>query len=259
MERTAADPVNQIEEVDRLREFEELFDFSNLTAPVYDPLNISPTALTLDNSFKGVIVNPITCLNDELALELLDIRDAINGLDNTGEVFGTTADFDKFLADMDADITEIEQNMPRIQAHTDRLSHNLPSLLGIVQAALALGGALALLSNPCLGRDGFIGSIGREGGRVLREAIAAIRRAKAAITGAIGAVLGAVRDAIAAAKAEISKFISQITREIGNFARALLRQVRQGLADLLASIANDPCLKAILGTVVPAGAAVILR
>lgn len=154
------------------------------------------------------------------------------------------------------------EDLDTIEDHTDRLTNNLPSLAGLAQAALALDTIMNLLSNPCLGLDGFLGSIMDKGKAILNDIKSKISGmladAKAWVDANIGPLIDKMKAAMAAAKAKIAELISKAKEEVMKFAKAMLAQIRQGLAELMSNLPKDPCLKALLGSVVTGAAAAVI-
>ena len=149
-----------------------------------------------------------------------------------------------------------------VEDHTDRLSFNMPSLSGIAQAAMALDTIMNLLSNPCLGLSGFMGSIMEKGKALLAEAKAHVEalanKARAWIDQNVAPIVNEIKDAIASATAVVGEMMKKAREEITKFAKALIAQARQGLAELMANLPNDPCLKSLAGGLLSGGAAALL-
>lgn len=222
-------------------------------------------SLSVYNPFHGVLDNPTSCLINPIRNDLVGpggILDYMNGrfsdngtwtvyrLEFTQDCNGDGSD-DGILGDLDS-----------LEDHTDRLTNNLPSLAGIAQAALALDTIMNLLSNPCLGLDGFLGSIMDKGKALLNDIKnqigAALASAKAWVGEQIGPLIAEIKAAIAVAKAKVAELITKAKEEVMKFAKALLAQVRQGLADLMANLPQDPCLRGLLGSVATGAAAAVI-
>lgn len=236
-------PLVDPENVDfELREYVEQFN----TYSVYNP-------------FQGVLDNPTSCI-------INPIRDDLSSLLSTMDSrFGE----DPIWVDYRPDFVErvegpngLLHNLDSFEDHTDRLTNNLPSLAGIAQAALALTAAINLLSNPCLGLNGFLGSIMDEGKEILRDARKIIKETldevDAWIDANIGPLIAEINTAIVAATAAVDELILIATQEVNNFAKAMLSQVRQGLAELMANLPQDPCLRNLLGSVATGTAAAVI-
>ena len=170
--------------------------------------------------------------------------------------------------DGDAD-TGLLDDLDSYEDHTDKLTNNLPSLAGIAQAAMALDTVMSLLSNPCLGLDGFLGSIMNSGKQLLADlqskltsmisgVKSLINSALGDINKVIGPVIAQIKAGIAQAQAAVAALIAKAKAEITKFAKALLAQARQGLAELMANLPQDPCLKSLLGSVATGAAAAII-
>ena len=256
------------------------------TAPLLDPETVPPelkehvetfNALSTQNPFQGVIVTPASCLIDDVRGDLIECGIVGSELDDTSG----QSDWTDYEEEFDADCEEINEQCDQIQDHTDRLTSNLPSLAGIAQGALALATVMSLLSNPCLGLDGLLGSIMDSGKQLLNSATSAIKSALnsvknklaqlkdaissginsaiASIKASIGPMIDNIKGAIASANAAVSNFIDKAKTEIMNFAKALLANVRQGLAELLANLPKDPCLRGLLTSAATGAAAAIIK
>lgn len=214
------------------------------------------------NPYHGVIVNPTACLlnpiRDDLGslINYMDGRFSDNGTWTTYRIEFITA---VYGPDGESGIIG---DLESFEDHTDRLTNNLPSLAGIAQAALALDTIMNLLSNPCLGLSGFLGSIMDEGKAIINDIKntigQALADARAWVDSEIGPLIDDINAAIVAAQAEVDKLITMAKAEIDKFAKALLAQVRQGLADLLANLPQDPCLRGLLGSVATGAAAAVI-
>lgn len=225
-----------------LREYVEQFN----TYSVYNP-------------FQGVLDNPTSCLINPIRDDFSALRALMDSR------FSGDPSWTAYRPDF---ITQVEgpngllSNLDSFEDHTDRLTNNLPSLAGIAQAALALTAAINLLSNPCLGLDGFLGSIMDEGKAILRDVGRFVKDALGEVTdwvdANIGPLVASIGAAVAAASAAIADLIAIATQEVINFAKAMLSQVRQGLAELMANLPQDPCLRNLLGSVVTGTAAAVI-
>lgn len=242
-------------------------DESTILQTYVDNFNNLPT----QNQFVGVVVNPAQCWIDDINNGLQDVGTAGGQMVQSFPV--ASGAWDAYLPQLQSDSADITANTATAQDHTDRLTSNLPSLTGIAQAALALDTVMNLLSNPCLGLGNFFGSLMAKGQALLKSATAQItnavnsiknaitsfaNQAASAISAAVGPLIQNVKDMISVAKDAVSQFVNQAKAEIMNFAKAMLAQVRQGLADLMANLPKDPCLKSLLGSVVTGAAAALL-
>ena len=245
------------------------------STPLIDPASVPAelkehvetfNALSTQNPYQGVIVNPASCLIDDITGDLSQLPgllDQVSAMQPDGEL-------NELKNQLGNDIRDINIDLNTIQDHTDRLTSNLPSLAGIAQAALALDTVMNLLSNPCLGLDGMLGSIMDSGKKLLNDIKSKINSVKNAIMSKISDLRNGIRDAISGlknkitdlvnqAKSQISSFINKAKAEIMNFAKALLAQARQGLAELLANLPKDPCLRGLLRSAVTGAAAAIIK
>jgi hypothetical protein len=212
--------------------------------------------LSLFNPYQGVIVNPTECLISPIRTDLQDFSIYLIGR------FSDNGTWAAYKPEFDADCQDINEDLDQIEDHTDRLTNNLPSLAGIAQGAMALATVMNLLSNPCLGLDGFLGSI-MDSGKALLNQIRAkisdmISQVKNAVNEAIGPIIDQIKAGIAQAKAAIAQMIAKAKEEVMKFAKAMLAQIRQGLADLMANLPQDPCLRGLLGSVATGAAAAVL-
>jgi hypothetical protein len=220
-------------------------------------------SLGVYNPFHGVLANPTSCLMDPIRDDLISLVNYMDGRfsDNgTWTVYRVEFLEDVYGPDGNSGITG---DLDSFEDHTDRLTNNLPSLAGIAQAALALDTVMNLLSNPCIGLSGFLGSIMDEGKAILNsiknEISKALEDARAWVDEQIGPLIDEIKAAIAVAKAEVAKLIAMAKAEVEKFAKALLAQARQGLADLMANLPDDPCLRGLLGSVATGAAAAVIN
>ena len=227
-------------------------------------------SLSIFNPYQGIIVNPTTCLTDPVRTDLSDTLNQMN------DVFSGYTEWTDYTGEYTSDQTNINASLDQIADHTDRLTSNLPSLAGIAQGALALATVMNLLSNPCLGLDGLLGSIMDSGKKILNDiknqvssmamqvkALAdqvrtGVLSVVADIKAQLGPLIQDMKDAISVAKTAISGFIDKAKAEVMAFAKAILGQIRQGLAELLANLPKDPCLRSLLGSVATGAAAGII-
>lgn len=236
------------------------------SVPLVDPASVAPelrehvtnfNSLSLQNPFQGVIVNPATCLIEDLTrdLDLVPITCDVK--------WGGNPIWEGYKPGLNSDISDINNGCDTIQDHTDRLTSNLPSLAGLAQSALALSTVMNLLSNPCLGLDGMMGSIMASGKQLLNDVKSKIRgaldAAKAWVDANIGPIVDTIKAAISDAKAKIAAFVAKAKAEVLNFAKAMLAQVRQGLAELMSNLPKDPCLRGLLQSAATGAAAAIIK
>ena len=274
MEKTAAaDPVGENQ---RLKEYEDLFDLAYISAPLTtSPLptpDVPLVSVRLDqpgspgnpgSPFRGILVNPAQCIVDDGRAAVADLRSFMN------TTFGSNPEWQAFVPEFDQTTAPILEGLNRVENHTNRVTNNLPSLLGIAQAALAIATVANLLSNPCLGLNGFIGSIMDEGKELLNDVAQQIKAGiqiardfledvAGDVSAALGPLIADIRDTIAQATAVIAEVTEKIAKEIASFAKAMLQQVRQGLAELMASLPQDPCLRGLLTSVATGTAAAVI-
>lgn len=256
-----------------------------LLPPLIDPNSVDAdlrdhvatfNSLSPFNSFQGVVVNPTTCIIDEARDAIVELPDVMGDiLTNAPEHLGAWN-----AIDYDDNAQEISSGLDICEEHTDRLTSNLPSLAGIAQAALGLTAVMNLLSNPCLGLDGMLGSIMDSGKALLNsvssQVVAMLDQAKEALAdltsaiasgissaisaakAAIGPMINDIKDAMSVAAQAVSQFINKAKEEVMNFAKAMLAQLRQGLSELLANLPDDPCLRGLLGSVATGAAAAVI-
>lgn len=208
------------------------------------------------NPYQGVIVNPAECHISEIREDLTAVTQY---MDTT---YGQDPNWTAYKNQLAVDIININEDLDAIEDHTDRMSSNLPSLAGIAQAALALSTVMSLLSNPCLGLDGMMGSIMDSGKKLLQDIKnqikSALNAAKEWVDANIGPLIQDIKDAIEVATKAIADFVEKAKAEIMNFAKAMLAQVRQGLAELMANLPKDPCLRGLLQSAATGAAAAVI-
>lgn len=260
MEKTAAaDPVG---ESLRLKEYEDLFDLQYISGVTSVPSTDLPLP-AVNSPYQGVLVNPAQCLIDDGITSVIELRDYMDSQ------FSSNPDWTDFRPEFETQRTALEEDFARVENHTNRVTNNLPSLIGIAQGALAIATVVNLLSNPCLGLNGFLGSIMDEGKKLLADISAQVKAGLqeardfvADLAGDLAADLGPliadIRDTIAEARRIMGEVTAQIAKEIANFSKAMLQQVRQGLAELMASLPQDPCLRGLLTSVATGTAAAVL-
>lgn len=268
----------------------------NPPAPLIDPVTVDAqlqdhirTFLSLPtrHDFNGVIVNPALCHIVDVRQDLQDLYDYLDyqyGPGSSDRVIseggggggfgwgggtdpvtpnGSNGNWTTYQPELSQAIQDVNQDMDSIQDHTDRLTSNLPTLAGLAQAALALSTIMNLLSNPCLGLDGLLGSIMDSGKKLIQDVkdkiAKAVADAKAWVSKEIGPLIDQVKGAIADAKAKIAELVAKAKAEIMNFAKAIQAQIRQGLAELLSNLPQDPCLRGLLQSAVTGGAAALIK
>ena len=232
-----------------------------LVNPSSEPLELREyietfNSMTTQNAFAGVLVNPATCLIEDIRGDLVQLPILCD------VKWGNNPEWTSYKPTCEADIRDINQNCDIVQDHTDRLTSNLPSLTGIAQAAMALSTVMSLLSNPCLGLDGMMGSIMDSGKQLLNDIKSkirgAIKDAREWVDAQIGPIMDKVKAAISDAKAKMLAFVAKAKAEVTAFAKAMLAQARQGLAELLAFLPKDPCLRGLLKSAATGAAAGII-
>ncbi len=231
--------------------------------------------LPTTSSFGSVLINPMLCevedyrsISQEYTIEINKLRDFVYQVPSEK----TTWD-NNYQNELGNDFDESVSAVEELLEHTNRIVFNLPTLLGAAQGAAGIATVSFLLSNPCLGLNGFFDSI-KEKGKALINGI------KNALKNVVNSVKNIVRDIangiINVVAGFVSSFIDsvkglmnslknaamaikdQILSEIKNFAKALLGQLRFGLAGFLKNLLKDPCLKSLLKTVLSGSALGIL-
>jgi hypothetical protein len=154
------------------------------------------------------------------------------------------------------------------------LTANIASVTSTAQSAMGTDTASSGSSNPCLGLAAILGMLMKDGKALLNGILTQINRVVARvrqliqdsigqtvafIKNLINDAIAVIQNAIAAAKAAIQAVIDKIKAEIIAFAKAMLSHIRLGLAALLLLMLRDPCLKALLGSIVSGSAASILK
>lgn len=239
-------------------------DSDETLQPFVDQIESLPTT----NIFAGVLINPRHCDIAELRETFTEIRTllpAIRTLLPTEDQVPWDSDIPAVIEDLD----EIEQITDDFEAHTDRLSFNLPSLVGIAQGAMGLATALESLANPCLGSNNFFGSLMEKGRQLiggLRTEIGGfvtqlqghLQAAQNAVLGAIGPVISQITSAMSSIRSAFSGVADMIRNEVLNFAKGLLGQQRLSLAEFMSFLRTNPCLKALGGMLGSSSASSIL-
>lgn len=218
-------------------------------------------AFTTENIYSTVLVNPVQCELDDIE-DLLDVIDGHIGIITPNVPPGSQPGW----TDIRDNIGGIRTDLVIIRDHTNRLTSNLPSLVGIAQTIMGIATIVAALANPCAGLGNFFGSIMEDGKKLLndiRTALAPVAAKMAelanAAAGAYAAGIAEINTAMAPALAAIDSFMAKVDSEIAAFTQALMGQERMGLADFMNSSGSDPCVKALTGSAMSAAAAAILK
>lgn len=149
----------------------------------------------------------------------------------------------------------VSTGIDMINNHTNRLISNLPSILGMIQAALGLASAMGNLLNPCLGLSSFLSSLLDEGKQILatiknylKEIIGLILLGPMIVLAVLNALVKKLFDFIKEA-------IDFITSEIKKLVKALIDSLKAGISAFLKSLGLDPCASFLLKTVTTGAAA----
>ncbi len=232
------------------------------------------------NPFVGVLSNPQSCNISQAQTGLNEASAALTQQYNTVVTAGTpipnpggggysytptsqqiaaAATYQANVPQATASMDQAASTMSDFQDHTDRITSNLPAILGMVQSALGLAAAVGNLLNPCLGLSSFLGSIQAAGTAIMNKINAGIQQVKAAISAAmavitsaiatINAAMAAITSAIAYVQKLAQSLAALVEAEITSLINSLINSARLGLAQLLASLPKDPCLSALVGTV----------
>lgn len=236
-------------------------------------------SLPITTAYEKAIVNPRQCEIDEIDTLMQDITPLItdvgNAIEDRDDVLTTQE-----ITDLQTDFSEVvdipqetTDGMAELKEHTDRVSSNLPSLVGVAQTALGLGAVMLALNNPCLHIDDFFGSLTSKGKQLmngLKDRLAALKaklqQMKAQIQNFVTNVKAQIQALVDEAKAIASGIKSQLLSianmvkdEAKKFAKAFIDAARSGLASLLSLLPKDPCLKNLVGAVATAGLAAIIK
>lgn len=144
-------------------------------------------------------------------------------------------------------ISNISNNVSSYNDYTNKIVSNLPTILGIIQTAMALDNLLNDLANPCLGLSNFLSSLAKAGATLIAE----IEAGLAKVLSLIGGALETIMDALATVMGYVEKLLNLMENELKNLIEAMIAGLQYGLANLLSILAGDPCLKSlvsILGT-----------
>jgi hypothetical protein len=227
-------------------------------------------ALPITTAFEKALVNPRRCEVDVVNGQLADISFLLTDVRNKIALnpLLDPADYDDDLDYIDI-VPETDETMDELGDHTDRVTSNLPSLIGIAQTALGLASAMFALTNPCLGIPDFFGSLMDKGKASMHDLSTRLSDLKNKLSHMADIVQNAIKSAVDALVAEAKQIASgiksgllaiknMVAAEAKKFAKALIDGLRSGLASLLALLPKDPCLKSLLGSVATGGLAAIL-
>lgn len=232
-------------------------------------------SLPITNAFSAVLTNPRQCDIEEYYKELNEYNESIfiirSHLINYPEEY---IDWDEGYADIEMQIQETNSFIEGFDQHTNRVTSNLPSLVGMAQTAMGIATSTSKLANPCVGVPGFFGSLLDAGKSLINIVIGTMKSlasfvksvASDIINGTISIfkgfakdVLGEISNVVGPLKAQASELMKLAMDEVAKFAKALLGQLRIGLAGLLNFLKLDPCLAGLVGAVAGSAASGILK
>lgn len=222
------------------------------------------------NPYSGVLLNPNHCDIEDVNSEISDLSSMIDNFNISNIPTNYQNDFHNQFLDQNSPTSlvsnlnggngvvpnNIQQSINDAKNHTDRLIANLPSILGMVTGALGLASVLGGLLNPCAGTNNFIGSING----FLTPILKGIKSGISKVTGFFKSITSAIGDGISEIMKLISEsfnyvmdLVSQLTNfikaEIDKLIKAMIGNMRLGLADFLSFLHLDPCLKGLASNV----------
>lgn len=233
--------------------------------------------LPTTNPFSGVLINPNTCDVQDVQNSITLTTNALNDYvknnypsdptwnyqiidpSNPDSAVSQLTGGNSTVDPITSAVTFVQPNSAlsatnTAQNHTDKLLANLPMILGTVQQALGLATAIGGLLNPCLGMDGFLGSLMGALNKILK----AIKAAIAYVMNIIDQGIQAIMAAIKAVMDLVGQLIAFIEAEIQKLIKALIDALRAGLAAFLSMLNLDPCLKSIVSNVTTLSASSLL-
>ena len=234
------------------------------------------SSMPTENIFSGILLNPLTCIIQNINLGINTMMGYINSLTSTVYTSDTT-----WANSVNPNISSsfpyqligstptgpnntliiqnplsAEQVLSNFQNQSDMMIANFPSILGITQQALGITNAIQILSNPSQqltnptqGLANYMGSISGSG-QVLLNNIQTI------LTTSMGVVLNIVNNVqstyqsssitITQIQSAISTFLSNIItvttfiqNEIQQLAQAMINSVRMGMASSIVQLSYD--------------------
>lgn len=229
--------------------------------------------------YNGVMVNPRKCDIDEVGILFDELNNDITTLYNvTTQIPSEQVHWDAvYQTEIGDDIQYSVEAIQELEDHTNRITFNMPSLMGIAQGAAGIATVTSLLSNPCLGLNDFFDSLMTKGKQLisglknalspvissvksfLTSLIDPITGLMNAFTGMVASFIDQIKGVVSELKEAANAIKDQITNEIKKFAKALLGSIRLGLADFLKGLLKDPCLKSLLKTVLSGSALGVLK
>lgn len=210
------------------------------------------------NPYAGVIQNPRDCDITTAITGLQDIRTSLEIKNQEVQTSGTPAqkaEWDAVMPIFRDTLVSNTQNINSFQDHSSRMISNLSTVIGIIQASIGIATAVLGLLDPCIGTSDFIGSLMEKGKKLMDKINKAINEVLDAIDSAVTWVLTQIQAAINFMVDMIKSLVDMIASELRKLAKALISMARMTLAQLMALLPSDPCLKALLKSVA-VGAAV---
>lgn len=220
------------------------------------------TNLPTANVYSGVLQNPRKCDIESINNSMNDLNDNLNNAyqdnssDPTWQQAMDTSNPDSMINQLNdtTNPNSVQSAVNTFSDHTDRMTSNFPSILGMIQAALGVAAAIGALANPCLGIGNFLNSLLEEGKQILATIEQYIKDVLNVIAMGIGAVMMAVQKLLAYAQ----EAIQFIEKEIAALVAAIISALKFGMSSFLKALSLDPCASALLGAVTTAGAGYIV-
>lgn len=245
-------------------------------------------SLSTSNPYTGVLENPHMCDFKDTTNNMNDIKDKLNdvyqnGKDENGnpnksnpdwiaamdpsnkdstwnQLFGDpyngngspdTSDT-SLTGDQIIDGTEpttVKSGLDLFENHTNRMTFNIQSILGMVQSALGIASAIGNLLNPCTGLGDFFNSIMETG----KQWMATIKKYINELMELLALPGLIALDLINLAVKKILDYIDQVKKwikdEIKKLVKAMIKAIKNSLSGFLKGLLKDPCASFLLKTV----------
>ncbi len=230
------------------------------------------------NPYKGVLVNPRACEVDEAVTEIDKIRDQIkdryddiigNGNPGNNPTPGEIVDlndWERFYPGIDKGLQQSSDILKDFKDHTDRIIGNFPTIIATIQGSIGNNSASNGIGMgngfgggqgggmPCIPFADILGSILQAGQALMAKIMGAI----AAVAGAVGQVMAIIQNAVAMLQQMVMQALAMLQAEVMKIVQAMLGMIQMGLAQLMAFLPNDPCLKAIMGGLLSGAASKVM-
>lgn len=279
-----------------------LYNLMNSTSDdVVDQYTRTFMSLPTSNPYSGVIENPHYCDINDMNSSMSDLKDSLTNAYQTGSDDSGTPNINNpdWISNMDPSNTSgfyyqtfgdpfngsgspsttdtsftgddiinggdsytSTSGINLISDQTNRLVSNLPTILGIIQAALGIASSLGSLLNPCLGTSNFLSSLLDEGKQIISDIkskiTSAINYIKEKINAGLNLVISEVNSLLNDIKTYVKKGIDLITSEVKKLVQALISSVKMNITNFLKDLNLDPCASFIMKTVTTGAAAYAL-